>query len=41
MKGLMELLNIDEENGGDYVVNTPFAFKPSEDDDDELINEIS
>lgn len=41
MKGLIELLNIDEENGGDYVVNTPFAFKPSEDDDEELINEIS
>ncbi len=35
----MELL-IDEENGGDYVVNTPFAFTSDEDDED-LIKEVS
>lgn len=40
MKKLIELLNIDEENEGDYVISTPYAFKPNE-DDDELINEIS
>lgn len=40
MKKLIELLNIDEENGGDYVINTPYAFTPDSDDDD-LIKEVS
>lgn len=39
MKSLIELMDIEEENGGDFVVNTPYAFKDT--DDEEVINEVS
>lgn len=39
MRTLIELMDIEEENGGEYVVNTPYAFKDT--DDEEVINEVS